>query len=390
MYTACSKISALIIVAVFMTTQLHGAAAIDPSDPRDPSGACVGELSEDRIASIVEDCKGDLRAILVSLLDTTSKPPEEGLRAILVSSLDAPEQYGDMQTETFKKALAGMSSEYKLLWGHYRYLPEYSFEFKKRNLFLMGMHYYRGVCEVPENKERAFQFFMHAAKLGDSKAQRHVGLMYHRGSGVSKDYSEAFNWYKRAAISDLPANSVVESMEKPNAQYAIGRSYYYGEEGLTRNLDKAFEWFKYAADKGHVEARYALAGIFIDTNRASESVPLLEAGEQQGHLGSKNSLGISYINGRGVLQDKDRGFSLCLEAANEGLANAQYSVGTFYEEGKVVKQDMGKAMEWYEKAANQGLFEAIEALKRLESLAVGGSASSAPAAPAAGASSHPV
>ena len=37
------------------------------------------------------------------------------------------------------------------------------------------------------------------AEQGDSLAQFNLGLMYYNGRGVTKDYTEAIKWYKKAA-----------------------------------------------------------------------------------------------------------------------------------------------------------------------------------------------
>ena len=45
----------------------------------------------------------------------------------------------------------------------------------------------------------AISRFTKAAEQGDALAQFNLGLMYHDGDGVPRDYKQAFYWYRKAA-----------------------------------------------------------------------------------------------------------------------------------------------------------------------------------------------
>ena len=47
--------------------------------------------------------------------------------------------------------------------------------------------------------ERAFQLFSQSASLGNPEAARYLGIMYLRGKGVTKDTQKALEWFTRAA-----------------------------------------------------------------------------------------------------------------------------------------------------------------------------------------------
>ena len=49
-------------------------------------------------------------------------------------------------------------------------------------------------------------------------------------------------------------------------------------------------------------------------------------------------------------EDKEKGFELCLKAAEQGNGVAMRAVGTCYQFGHGVQDDMEKAIYWYEKA----------------------------------------
>ena len=70
------------------------------------------------------------------------------------------------------------------------------------------------------------------------------------------------------------------------------------------------------------------------------------------------NLGYKYDVGEGVEENKAEALRLYLEAANEGVANAQCNLGRMYYLGEGVEANYGEALKWYQKAAAQGLAEA--------------------------------
>jgi len=107
----------------------------------------------------------------------------------------------------------------------------------------------------------------------------------------------------------------------PDAQYRLGRMYYFGD-GVAENREEAARWHVKAAAQGHAEAQYVL--------------------------------GLLYSVGDGVRQDKEKAVQLIAGAAELGLAEAQYALGMMYQGGEDVPQDDRKASEWLAKAAAQG------------------------------------
>ena len=74
-----------------------------------------------------------------------------------------------------------------------------------------------------------------------------------------------------------------------------------------------------------------------------------------GNAHSKNSLGLLYLNGKGVPQDYARARAYFEQAAEQGLALAQDNLGFLYRDGQGVAQDYARARAYYEQAAAQGL-----------------------------------
>ena len=57
------------------------------------------------------------------------------------------------------------------------------------------------------------------------------------------------------------------------AQIEVAHAYQNGVWGVTRNLEKAVEWYRYGAEHGHSEACYQLGVLFT---RGVPGVPQLQ------------------------------------------------------------------------------------------------------------------
>ena len=147
-----------------------------------------------------------------------------------------------------------------------------------------------------------------------------LGYVYYNGQGVEQDYQKAFNWYRKAA----EAGDTI-------AQSNLGYMYYQGQ-GVEQDYEKAFIWYQKSAEGGNVTAQ--------------------------------SNLGYMYYSGQGVERDYEKAVIWFWKAANHGDIDAQCNLGCMYELGQGgVQQDYKTAAEWYKKAAAQGN---IDAQKKLD------------------------
>lgn len=93
------------------------------------------------------------------------------------------------------------------------------------------------------------------AQAGDASAMYRLGRMYATGSGVEKDYVEAFNWYTRSAKAG-----------NTDAMYALGEAYEHGE-GVREDIQQAVNWYDQATLKGNKAAKAALDRLGEDFDR---------------------------------------------------------------------------------------------------------------------------
>lgn len=118
---------------------------------------------------------------------------------------------------------------------------------------------------VQQDFQKAFSFYLAAARNGHAMSQLLVGQTLSRGLyGIEADESEGFAWMQRAA-----ENGIVE------AEAQIGFMFMAGL-GTSKNQELADYWHRRAAMKGHAWAQYRLAYSIIRTEGA-EQAQLIEA-----------------------------------------------------------------------------------------------------------------
>ena len=248
--------------------------------------------------------------------------------------------------------------------------------------YLIGLCFHRG-DGVDKDYELAAFWFRKSADQGFADSQLALGIYYSQGWGVTQDYKQTVYWYSKAAEQD-----------NPDAQYMLGLCYASGQ-GVTQNLTQAAYWLRKAAEQGNEDAIKFLAENGNDfqpnqnsvstveelTNKANQLYKeekyaeafqyFLKAAEKNDAY-SMAYIGYMYYFGKGVTKDLTQSVSWYRKAANLGNAYGQFALGGFYEEGEGVTQDNAQAAYWYRKAADQGLEDAQKALAALENNQNGG------------------
>ncbi|MDP6814736.1 MAG: hypothetical protein QF582_16085 [Alphaproteobacteria bacterium] len=97
----------------------------------------------------------------------------------------------------------------------------------------------------------AFDIWLPLARRGDPAAQRNIGHLHRMGLGVPQDFTEAANWYRRAADSGLA-----------RAQANLATMYLRGQ-GVAEDAGQAAHWFAAAAAQGHVLAQFNLGLLYL-------------------------------------------------------------------------------------------------------------------------------
>ena len=174
----------------------------------------------------------------------------------------------------------------------------------------LAVQYYEG-RGVEQDYTQAAEWFQKAAEQGNSQAQYKLGVMYSFGQGVAQDSVEAVQWFRKAAEQELP-----------EAQYCLGVMYATGQ-GVGRDYAAAAQWYTRAANGGSAAAQYML--------------------------------GVIYSKGQGVTRDSETSLQWYIKAAEQGVPTAQYLLAVLYEKGQgVVIPNEAESLKWYTMAAEHG------------------------------------
>ena len=185
------------------------------------------------------------------------------------------------------------------------------------------------------------------ADQGNARAQRNLGVMYHNGQGVPRDFAAAAMWIGKAAGQGDPA-----------AQHNLA-FMCDNQQGVPQDHEAAVALYRKAAEQGHAGAQSNLGFMY----RNGHGVPRDDAAAlnwygkaaDQGNAVAQLNLGFMHRNGHGVPRDDAAAASWYSRAADQGNAIAQLNLGWIYYTGQGVAQDYAAAAAWYRKAADQGL-----------------------------------
>ncbi|CAB5362704.1 unnamed protein product [Rhizophagus irregularis] len=153
-----------------------------------------------------------------------------------------------------------------------------------------------------------------------------------------------------------------DQSESPSNIHHLGYCHQYGIR-IEKNEIKAFQLYKEAAEKGHINSKYNLGrcyqlGAGIEKNEA-KAFELYKEVAQNGHITSIYELGECYQYGMGTGKNEIKAFGLYKEAAEKGHINSIHKLVECYQYGIGTEKDENKAFEYYKKAVNEYEYEAF-------------------------------
>lgn len=179
----------------------------------------------------------------------------------------------------------------------------------------------------------------------EADAQYYLGLRYAKGTGVNKDEKEAANWFRLAADSG-----------HVEAQRSLAFAHLNGR-GVPKNVAEGIRRLRIAAEWGDAPARRQLgyhyatgSGVLKDEN---EAVHWFRLAADQGDCFAQHNLAFAYANGRGVPTNQVEAVRWYRLAAEQGMAQAQCELGLIYEHGLGVPVDYEKSVYWNRLAAEK-------------------------------------
>lgn len=149
--------------------------------------------------------------------------------------------------------------------------------------------------------------YLKEAKNGDDESMRLVALCHLTGTGVEKDFNEAWKWFGKA----IKAGNAT-------AEYDVGTLYRDGY-GVAQSFEESAYWFRKAAANGNIRAMVAM--------------------------------GDQFLKGDGVQQDNRIAAEYYWRAAERGDKEGAYKYAGMLRDGRGVKKDLAKARKWFEAAS---------------------------------------
>ena len=211
---------------------------------------------------------------------------------------------------------------------------------------LRGMKYLKGEG-VKKDKKVGIRYLKQAALNGHANAQYQLGICYENAIGVKYNLSESINNYRAAAIQG-----------HPDGLFNLGRCYEYGR-GVNQDTEIALDFYQKAALQGHSIAQYRL-GLYLESSGEYISKDIKRAFEwfkksaNQDYPHALNKLGLLYESGLSVDKNPILAFKWFLKAAELDDVDGQFNLGRCYTLGAGVEKNITNALEWYLKAAHQG------------------------------------
>ena len=177
--------------------------------------------------------------------------------------------------------------------------------------------------------------------------------------GLERDEKMALKLFKRAA-----------KLGSHDAQYNLGMAYACGYYGLTADKDKALYWLKKSA-KGENPMACLQLGLYnfytVQTDKAyKRAFDLFTQAYNLGEDQAIINIGLCYLQGKGVKEDKKEGFRCFKEAVKTSNSGVGYfNLGICYENGLGVRKNYKKAIEMYGKAVENGESAALASIKNV-------------------------
>ncbi|RYY58765.1 MAG: sel1 repeat family protein [Chitinophagaceae bacterium] len=249
----------------------------------------------------------------------------------------------------------------------------------------VGVAYHAGVL-VTKDYEKAASYFKKAAEAGSKIAMANYAMMRGSGTGVKKDVKDAMKWYEKAATENYPFGL-----------YKLALVCRAGE--LTgKDVLRAINLLKISADSNYMPAVKELAMIYDDEEGYKDQAlaakyfrPSSASGDgysttMLGYIHEKNKVPDSafiyydqavkqnYSQAWGFIGDYRKEldqFSTGWDAYQKGAAqNNTYCMNKiadiYFYGGGTITADRKKAREWYQRAANLGNKSAKDSLDYMD------------------------
>ncbi len=256
----------------------------------------------------------------------------------------------------------------------------------KGNIFSqysLGFIYYEGE-EIEQNLDYAFKWYKEAAEKGFAPSQYALSYLYKNGEGCEKNNVKAYYWLEESADNDfedayyilgqsyLEGNSIIDTDYKKaffylskgvnkkdkNCLESLGDMYYWGLY-VKEDKKKAFSLYDDSINEGNVSLYYKLGKLYEEEDNLEEALINYYKGHENGNINSTQRLGVMYLNGEGVNEDREKGLEYLKKAVKVGDSNSIYILGLV-----LLNKDREKASKYLVEAYRKGSYQAASILAR--------------------------
>ena len=266
-----------------------------------------------------------------------------------------------------------------------------------RDEIVLARDYFTGTGVAQDPKMAAY-WYEKAAGYGSPEAQDEIGYFYQAGIGVVQDAKRALHWYQLSASSGLAAAKVnlaiaylrgvgvekndnlavqllTQAFQQGNGTAAtyLGDLYYFG---IAVREDKivAERWFEAGLKLHDPLAAYDLGSfysVYADHPRdLPKAVELLRQAADAGYVPAMHSLGLLLVNHPDLKQSPEQSRALLEKAAAAGSWKSSIVLGILARDGRGTPADNKAAYLHFRIALLQGGSAADQVIKRdLASLA---------------------
>ncbi|EZP72251.1 Sel1-like TPR repeat protein [Sphingomonas paucimobilis] len=129
----------------------------------------------------------------------------------------------------------------------------------------------------------------------------------------------------------------------PDAQFNMGQAYKLGR-GVSANMGTAIQWYRKAAEQGHVRAEDNLGLLMFQQGDRASALPYLQRAANRGEPRAQYIVGTALFNGDLTPKDWVRAYALMTRASAAGLAQATASLKQMDKYIPAAQRQQGAAM----------------------------------------------
>lgn len=218
----------------------------------------------------------------------------------------------------------------------------------------LGLAYLQG-NGCPEDEALAHSYFDTAANMGRVEAMYYLAICKLNGYGCRVDTAAAISWLERAADNEsIDAINLLGDVYEHQEDFKNAVLYF--EKGVAMGSLTSYCNLGYCYERGQ--------GVVLNSQKAYE---LYRYAAERGSVRGMRSVAVCYINGIYVEEDYAEALNWMKQAAEQGDVTAMYYCGALLDEGGTnLPANPKEAVKWYAKAAANGSEPAQVALSRMK------------------------